>query len=476
MPAKRIIFYSWQSDLPNATNRGFIQSALDLAAEKIATDNSVEVGPVIDRDTQGVAGSPDITATIFAKIATADVFVADVSIIFKSRKGRLAPNPNVLIELGYALRAHGSDKILMVFNEAYGKISDLPFDLKMRRIIPHKEAEKNADRATEIKVLAATLEAALRTALSSGAEVAEPNTTAPAISAIENGEPKRKPLMKRALADALSSLDARRPKTPREGGTIEDLLTAINESQEAIADVAKLSEAISIMSDEESALELYRWFGAIFERCDLPRNFTGSFNNADFDYFKFIGYEIFTNLISILLRDRKLNILQCLFGEPILIEYMRSNSGPGSTYWNRLSAFPPMLVGYGEANSRLSYIADLVNERHTSGALTALVPFDDFLEADYFLYLRSLGGDPSNRDHIWRPWCVPYLEHVPMFIRSAQRKPEAMQLATTLAAGNIENLKSLIMGAPPLLQQMFIRGFLRLPMNRGDIDAIGSVE
>ncbi|HEY1376485.1 MAG TPA: hypothetical protein VGF55_06805 [Gemmataceae bacterium] len=29
------VFYSWQSDLPNATNRGFIQDALERAARDI---------------------------------------------------------------------------------------------------------------------------------------------------------------------------------------------------------------------------------------------------------------------------------------------------------------------------------------------------------------------------------------------------------------------------------------------------------
>jgi len=29
---KQIVFYSWQSDLPNACNRGFIQGALENAA------------------------------------------------------------------------------------------------------------------------------------------------------------------------------------------------------------------------------------------------------------------------------------------------------------------------------------------------------------------------------------------------------------------------------------------------------------
>jgi len=59
----RVVFYSWQSDLPNATNRSFIQEALETVAKAIKADDTVDVEPVIDRDTQGVAGAPDIAKT-----------------------------------------------------------------------------------------------------------------------------------------------------------------------------------------------------------------------------------------------------------------------------------------------------------------------------------------------------------------------------------------------------------------------------
>ena len=68
---QRIVFYSWQSDLPNAANRGFIEQALENAVSGIAKDQSVAVEPVVDRDTQGVPGVPDISSTIFAKITAA---------------------------------------------------------------------------------------------------------------------------------------------------------------------------------------------------------------------------------------------------------------------------------------------------------------------------------------------------------------------------------------------------------------------
>ena len=104
------IFYSWQSDLPNRTNRGLIAEALTLAAEGL--DAEVE----IRRDTEGLSGSPDIAQAIFHQIDGADVFVADVSIV-SSGALRSFINPNVGIELGYAAAELGWDRVLMVFNE-----------------------------------------------------------------------------------------------------------------------------------------------------------------------------------------------------------------------------------------------------------------------------------------------------------------------------------------------------------------------
>jgi hypothetical protein len=75
------IFFSWQSDLPSGVTRTFIEEALKRAASTVAKEDTIDVEPVIDRDTTGVPGSPDISSTIIAKIDDAQAFVADVTII-----------------------------------------------------------------------------------------------------------------------------------------------------------------------------------------------------------------------------------------------------------------------------------------------------------------------------------------------------------------------------------------------------------
>jgi hypothetical protein len=138
--AAQIVFYSWQSDLPNATNRGFIERCLRDALDAIKADPVLTLAPRLDRDTSGVSGSPDIAATIFEKIAAADVVVVDVSFVDDASTAadtRRFPNPNVLIELGYAASSRGWNRILCLFNSYYGDIEDLPFDIRHRRIISY---------------------------------------------------------------------------------------------------------------------------------------------------------------------------------------------------------------------------------------------------------------------------------------------------------------------------------------------------
>lgn len=132
------IFYAWQSDLPSECNLDLIESALEEAARQLREEPSVEWEPAVDRDTKGVPGSPDVPGSIFEKIVAADVVVFDVSIGIRAEACRPCPNPNVMLELGYALRAHPLDQILLVFNEAFGHPRELPFDLGYKRLILYR--------------------------------------------------------------------------------------------------------------------------------------------------------------------------------------------------------------------------------------------------------------------------------------------------------------------------------------------------
>ena len=133
------VFYSWQSDLPGT--RSFIESTLAAAIQNLNRELAVEKALRLDQDTKGVAGWPDIISEILSKIEACQVFVADITPINGPKANdKMTPNPNVLLELGFALGTGMRERrIICVVNTDYlpnGDLRELPFDLRSRRPIP----------------------------------------------------------------------------------------------------------------------------------------------------------------------------------------------------------------------------------------------------------------------------------------------------------------------------------------------------
>ena len=125
------IFYSWQSE--DKKTKNFIDKALKGAIEDIGKSEEFSQPLILDRDTQGVIGSPYIVQTILSKIDACEIFVADTSIIGVAASGKKQINQNVMFELGYAIAKHTELNVITLFNEDTGAASDRPFDLSHHR-------------------------------------------------------------------------------------------------------------------------------------------------------------------------------------------------------------------------------------------------------------------------------------------------------------------------------------------------------
>jgi len=185
------IFWSWQSDTHQPSNRYFVRDVLgNLAKTLNGVDDTAEESdrPVdteedeqaetddafvsVDHDTKGLGGSPRIAERILEKIAAAAVFVADVTPVAKTSSGKLVPNPNVMIELGYALRVLGEERIVLVANQAFdAKLSGLPFDLRHRSAPAFYTLKRDATEERKAEV-AAELMSNLRDRIAPGLKLA----------------------------------------------------------------------------------------------------------------------------------------------------------------------------------------------------------------------------------------------------------------------------------------------------------------
>jgi hypothetical protein len=169
------IFFSWQVDTASLGGRNLIEKALERAASRIGKDTSVEEAVrelAVDRDTKDVAGSPPIVDTIFSKIDQAAVLVPDLTFVGRRLDGRPTPNPNVLIEYGWALKSLTYSRIVPVMNTAFGEptAQSMPFDLgHLRRPITYHCPDdlSETDRRQAREQLTKELEKAIRLVLKS---------------------------------------------------------------------------------------------------------------------------------------------------------------------------------------------------------------------------------------------------------------------------------------------------------------------
>lgn len=126
------IFYSWQSDLPGNRTRNFIRECIDEAIDLAQESEAVEAER--DEATTGTTGSPNIVTTLFSKIDNCDLFIADLSLCFTEDQNhrKRSPNPNVMLELGYAVKALGWERVICLCNVDFG--TEYPFDIEHNRI------------------------------------------------------------------------------------------------------------------------------------------------------------------------------------------------------------------------------------------------------------------------------------------------------------------------------------------------------
>jgi hypothetical protein len=440
------IFYSWQSDLPNSTNRGFIEAALKKVAKEIHQDDSLQVKPVIDRDTKDVSGSPDIAYTIFTKIQECQIFVCDISIINNDSDNRLTPNPNVLIELGYAVGVLGWERIVLVINTAFGSIKSLPFDLLMRRVTSY-ELPKNAEKPNVRRELEGKLSAQLRSIVTT-IETDLPEEPVPAISpwlkamdAVENSQPNAALLSQKYLSWLLDEFDRLSP-IYKDNTRLDLALTNDDDiTQQLVADFASFSNTVALTKNTEIAEVTYEFFSKICERYNYPKGYVGDINKLERDFYCFLGYEMFVCFIAALLQNNQWSTIDNLLKKEWYIPNPYGHHESSSMTFGYASNYLKSFDNINRQNNlqRISLHADVLNLRHSKQPLVKIIPTQGFMEADILLYLRKQENRRALVD--WYPWSCLYLKEVPQYLIKAFNRQFATNLISLLDLPDISSLR-----------------------------------
>lgn len=437
------VFYSWQSDLDSNTNEQFIEEALKNAIEILNNDSSLDVNLVFDRDIANVPGSPEIAATILAKIEEADIFVGDVSIInskdFQSTLGkgntRKTPNPNVLVELGYALKTLETGKIVLVNNLAYGKHEELPFDFRHRYVVGYSlsQNDSKSKREKEYQELEVLLVQELRKIVTSLNKriTRDVNPLVEAINAIKNSQPNQILLIDDYIDWMMKELDVNSPSFPGlEGNQIEHIIQSIDKSLDLMLGFTKLSSVL-VRSNSSEFLHFYK---TIFERIismyNPPLGFSGQFSNARMKFYQFIGHESFVSLVALLLDAEKMESIADILNESLFVEndiYM----GVQNVAYTYIS-----MIGESARDVNQPLVEKFVEKmkkRHNEGELANLVSADKIAECEYFLKLR-------NNQRKWSAILGTTVQ-VPKFLIKAKKNKYAQKLLEPLAVNGIDEIK-----------------------------------
>ena len=145
------VFFSWQSEDKNS--RKTLDAALQNAVETL-NDRGIRLE--IDYSTLGESGMPSIDQTILRKIDACDIFLADVTPVINYQKMsgngmqviKEVPNPNVLLELGYAMSALGVGYVIVVAHQGFWVPENMPFDINHRAI--YSFTSSNCDLTSRI--------------------------------------------------------------------------------------------------------------------------------------------------------------------------------------------------------------------------------------------------------------------------------------------------------------------------------------
>mgnify|MGYP001602511227 CR=1 FL=1 len=232
------------------------------------------------------------------------------------------------------------------------------------------------------------------------------------------------PLFSEFLAHLFSDLQSSSPDFSQFSDYDEAIVDQINRGlplSQRFIDAALLAAK---HSNASAAEELYSFFGKVLTTYTVPDGFSGSYRETDFDGFRFIGYEMFVTFVATLIRNDQWALLGQLLSQDIFIDKKYDGGYFPFTRINRYIASLDEIRNKRLDARRTSVMADVLKDRYTNSQLNELISHQEFLEADYFLFMRTV----SHQDileylkDVWCPRACVWLDRPPSYILKSESK------------------------------------------------------
>ena len=240
--------------------------------------------------------------------------------------------------------------------------------------------------------------------------------------AITEGKQPVSPISKDFLGNLLSELEATRPDFSKFAEFDEAIVEQVDDARPL---TYRFIDAANIAAKAECAEALrtmYEFFGGVLRLYDLPDDFRGRYDGRSFDGFKFLGYEMFVGLVASMLRYGHWSTLGELLDEDLFVQKKQDSEYEEFVRVSRHVASLDQTRNERLNLKRICVMGDMLKERFTNTELSELLTHKEFLEADYFLFMRTVchSEDLESMYNIWCPRASVLLDHVPWYLPKAE--------------------------------------------------------
>lgn len=260
------------------------------------------------------------------------------------------------------------------------------------------------------------------------------------------------------------------------------ILWQINEGTQIISKFIESALLASKNKNIEAIDTVYDYFGNLFKLCNIPEGFVGSYRESHFDGYKFLIYEMFVAFIATLIKYDNWEIIGDVLSNDIFIEQKESKY----ISYVKLNAFIYSLDVNRKNRlhlNRTSIMADLLKERFSNGDLSQLISHNKFLEADYFLFMKSICNERNTTEDLlhscslWYPRSCVYLKWVPNYIVRTESKKYLEKLIKAVGVEKCEDFINNFKKNNPIFEKFFSNSIFTInPIDGYDLDRIGTRE
>jgi len=221
---------------------------------------------------------------------------------------------------------------------------------------------------------------------------------------------------------------------------------------------------------------LYEFFGKALRTYDLPEDFSGNFRRTDFDGFKFLVYEMFVSLIASLIRNNRWDILGRILAEDLFVEKRYESKYVPFAHVSMYVGSLDELRNQRLKKNRVTLMGDMLKERFTNSQLSQLLSHKDFLEADYFLFMRTVSHDenPKYLHDVWCPRACVWLKHTPSYIIKAESKRFLAAMLPATGFSDEASFKENFIKKHGAFTRYFSAGWKDDPLEDFDLNKLGT--